>query len=63
MELGLFHDFFGNFSTPGERYYFCVEGSMRGVFEMNIRKLGTQKNSNFFFGWRGPLLGGVGYVR
>ena len=30
---------------------------------MNIRKLGTRKNSNFFFGWRGPLVmifGGVG---
>ena len=24
MELGLFPDFFGNFSTRGERYYFCV---------------------------------------
>ena len=23
---------------------------------MNIRKLRTWKNSNFFFGWRGPLV-------
>ena len=30
---------------------------MRGVFEMNIGKLGTRKNSNFFFGWRGALVG------
>ena len=30
MELGLLHDFFGNFSTRGERYYFGVEGSTRG---------------------------------
>ena len=33
MELGLFRDFFGNFSTRGERYYFHVEGSMRGEIE------------------------------
>ena len=25
MESGLLRDFFGNFSTQGERYYFCVE--------------------------------------
>ena len=24
MESGLFHDFFGNFSTRGEIYYFCI---------------------------------------
>ena len=28
MESGLLHDYFGNFSTRGERYYFCMEGSM-----------------------------------
>ena len=36
---------------------------MRGEIEMNIGKLGTRKNSNFFFGWRGPLVmifGGLG---
>ena len=27
---------------------------------MNIGKLGTQKNSNFFFGQRGPLVGVAG---
>ena len=45
---------------------------MRGVFEMNIGKLGTWKNSKFFFGWRRALVGvgvtrgglcKVGYVR
>ena len=33
---------------------------MRGVFETNIGKLGTWKNSNFFFGWRGALVGVAG---
>ena len=36
---------------------------MQGEIEMNIGKLRTRKNSNFFFGWRGPLVmifGGVG---
>ena len=42
----------GIFSTRGEKYYF-----MRGEIEMNIGKLGTRKNSNFFFGWRGALVG------
>ena len=27
---------------------------------MNIGKLGTRKNSNFFFGWRGVLVGVAG---
>ena len=35
--MGLLHDYFGNFSTQGERYYFCMEGSMRGEIEMNLR--------------------------
>ena len=60
MESALFRDFFGNFSTRGESYYFRVEGSTRGVFETNIGKLGTRKNSNFFFGWRGALVGVAG---
>ena len=41
METGLLSDFFGNFSTPGERYYF-MRGEiepMRGEIEMNIVKL------------------------
>ena len=33
MELGLLHDFFGNFSTLGERYYFRMEGT----YEMDGR--------------------------
>ena len=32
----------------------------RGEIEMNIGKLGTWKNSNFFFGWRGALVGVAG---
>ena len=36
---------------------------MQGEIETNIRKLRTRKNSNFSFGWRGLLVGEVGYVR
>ena len=28
METGLLNDYFGNFSTLGEKYYFPVEESM-----------------------------------
>ena len=28
--MGLLRDFMWNFSTRGERYYFCVEGSTQG---------------------------------
>ena len=58
MESALLQDYFGNFSTRGERYYFCVRQVrfMQGEIEINIGKLRTQKNSNFFFGWRGPLV-------
>ena len=27
MESALFRDFIGNFSTRGEKYYFCMEGT------------------------------------
>ena len=60
MESALFRDFFGNISTRGESYYFRVDGSTQGVFETNIGKLETRKNSNFFFGWRGALVGVAG---
>ena len=33
METGLLHGSFGNSSTQGERYYFCMEGSTRGKIE------------------------------
>ena len=63
METGLLHDYFGNFSMQGENYYFCMEGSMQGEtepmpgeIEMNIGKLRNLENSNFLFGWRGPLV-------
>ena len=55
MESGLLREFFGNFSTRGERYYFT-----QGEIEKTIRKLG---NSDTPPGWRGPLVmifGGVG---
>ena len=29
MESGLLRDFFGKFSTRGERYYFRVEGACK----------------------------------
>ena len=82
MESGLFRDFFGNFSTRGERYYFCMEGSMQGEIETNIRELRKTQISflgggylwwvrwgmwnevcEVGFGWRGPLVGRVGYAR
>ena len=38
METGLLHDYFGNFSAGGERYYFRMEGSsevrLKGTSEM-----------------------------
>ena len=36
METGLLHDYFGNFSTRGERYYYCMEGRKQGEIETNI---------------------------
>ena len=36
MEMGLIHDYFGNFSMRGERYYICMEGSTQGEIEMNL---------------------------
>ena len=60
MEMGLLHDYFGNFSTQGERYYFCMEGSMRGEIEMNLRngrwggeiEMNIGKLRNLELGWR-----------
>ena len=52
METGLLHDYFGNFSTRGERYYFTraeIE-PMQGEIETNIRKLGNSENSISFLG-------------
>ena len=46
MEKGLLHDYFGNFSMQGEKYYFHMKGSMWGEIkctwgeiEMNVGKL------------------------
>ena len=33
METGLLRDYFGIFSMHGEKYYFCMEGSMQGEIE------------------------------
>ena len=52
--------FLGIFSTQDEKYHFHVEGSTRGEIETNIRKLGTRKKLNFFFGWREALVGVAG---
>ena len=51
METGLLQDYFGNLSTRGE-----IEPT-QGEIETNIRKLGKlEKNPNFLFRWRGPLV-------
>ena len=55
MESALFRDFFGNFSTQGEKYYFCVDGSMQGVFEMNIRKTQNSEKLKFLFWVEGSI--------
>ena len=46
METGLLHDYFGNFSTRGERYYFTPGeiGPMRGEIERTL-ELGGGGNS------------------
>ena len=47
METGLLHDYFENFSTRGERYYFTsgeIEPT-RGEIETNIGKLGKTQLS------------------
>ena len=53
MELGLLHDFFGNFSTRGERYYF----GWRGPCEVRICTRGENVYSRWergdFEWWRG----------
>ena len=36
MEWGLLHDLFGNFSTRGERYLFCIQGSMQDGHDMRL---------------------------
>ena len=74
MEWGLLRDFFGNFSTRGERYYF-TQGEIeltRGEIEKNIGKLGNSEKLKFPFwvegtsgddiwwgGAGGPVGGGI----
>ena len=49
------------------KFLFWVEGTfggLGGVCEVRYVKWGTQGEvSKVRFGWRGPLVGGVGYVR
>ena len=53
MEWGLLHDFFGNFSTRGERYYF----GWRGAHEVRICTQGENVYARCMRGdfqwWRG----------
>ena len=52
MESGLLHDYFGNFSTWGERYYFCMEGAHQvklNPWEVRLE----QTLENFETRWRG----------
>ena len=55
MELGLLHDFFGNFSTRDERYYF----GWRGAREVRICMRGENVYSRWARGdfewWRGHV--------
>ena len=51
MEMGLLHDYFGNFSMRGERYYF-MQGEIkptRGEIETNIGKLSNSEKLKFPF--------------
>ena len=57
METGLLHDYFGNFSTRGERYYF-MRGEIdptQGEIEMNIGKLGNSEKLKFPFWVKGTF--------
>ena len=51
METGLLHDYSGNISTRGERYYFT-----RGEIETNIGKLRNSEKLKFPFWVEGPLV-------
>ena len=57
MESGLFRDLFGNFSTQGERCYFCMEGSMRGQIETKNQKTWNSEKLKFLF-WVEGTFGG-----
>ena len=35
VEMGLLHDYFDFFFVHGEKYYFCLEGSMQGEIKPN----------------------------
>ena len=60
METGLLHDYFGNFSTRDEKYYFRVEGNMQGEIEPRSGEIETSIESNIpaWLPDRGPHGGG-----
>ena len=70
MELALFRDFFGNFSTRGEKYYFCMGEHTRCVWKEH-RKTRNSEKLKFLFWVEGSISGcgrvwgscKVGYVR
>ena len=47
MEWGLLPDFCGNFSTWGERYYFCMEGSTQGWHKMRTATPGENGHARW----------------
>ena len=57
METGLLHDYFGIFSTRGERCYF-MQGEIKptqGEIETNIGKLGNSEKLKFPFWLEGTF--------
>ena len=57
METGLLHDYLGNFSKQGEKYYY-MRGEiepMRGEIELNITKLGKLRKTKISFSGGGDL--------
>ena len=53
MELGLLHDFFGNFSTRGERYYFGWRGAREVRICMQSENVYSRWAQGDFEWWRG----------
>ena len=53
MEMGLLFDYFGIFSTCGEKYYFHVEGSMQGEIEPKQHQIEMNIETNILAWGRG----------
>ena len=58
METGLLHDFFGNFSTRGDKYYFHVEGNKMRLNPDEVRLKWTSKQKSIW--GQGGWVGGRG---